>query len=171
MPTSLRGLIVSSFALVTFAPGGLVAAAAGPAELSFNEHIQPILADSCLACHGLDAGSRKAGLRLDRFEHATAQRPDGPPAIVPGRPDDSPLIQRIESPDPRKAMPPPEAHKTVSAEQRSLLRRWIAEGARYEEHWAFIAPRRPAVPAVGPSSQSITLTTWTCSCASRPSFI
>jgi len=155
MPTFSRGRIVSSFAILTLAPGGLDAAAAGPAELSFNEHIQPILADSCLACHGLDAGSRKAGLRLDRFEHATAQRPDGPPAIVPGRPDDSPLIQRIESTDPRKAMPPPEAHKTVSAEQRSLLRRWIGEGARYEEHWAFIAPRRPAVPGVAGGSNPV----------------
>ncbi len=155
MPTRLRGLLVSLVALLSGVMGGLRAAAAAPAELSFNEHIQPILADACLACHGLDAGSRKAGLRLDRFEHATAQRPDGPPAIVPGRPDESPLIQRIESADVRKVMPPPEAHKTISPEQRAMLRRWIAEGSRYEEHWAFIAPRRPAVPAVAGVSHPV----------------
>jgi len=95
MPTSCRSLLAAVLTLLAVAPGAGGAAAPGPAELSFNEHIQPILADACFACHGLDAGSRKAGLRLDRFEHATAQRPDGPPAIVPGRPDDSPLIQRI----------------------------------------------------------------------------
>ena len=155
MPTRSRGPLLLWCAFLSAWPGVMRAAAAAPAELSFNEHIQPILADACLACHGLDAGSRKAGLRLDRFEHATAQRPDGPPAIVPGRPDESPLIQRIESADPRKMMPPPEAHKTISPEHRALLRRWIAEGARYEEHWAFIAPRRPAVPAVAGTNHPI----------------
>ena len=123
MPNSLRPPLVAVLTLLAVAPGESGAAAPGPEELSFNEHIQPILADACLACHGLDAGSRKAGLRLDRFEHATAQRPDGPPAIVPGRPDDSPLIQRIESTDPRRVMPPPEGHKTISPEQRALLDR------------------------------------------------
>ena len=83
MPTRSRGPLLLWCAFLSAWPGVMRAAAAAPAELSFNEHIQPILADACLACHGLDAGSRKAGLRLDRFEHATAQRPDGPPAIVP----------------------------------------------------------------------------------------
>ncbi|MBM3855976.1 MAG: hypothetical protein FJ399_22950, partial [Verrucomicrobia bacterium] len=138
-------------AVLSLAP--LVATAAAPrpggTKLSFNEQIQPILADNCYACHGTDAGSRKAGLRLDRFEQATAKRKDGGPAIVPGRPEESPLVQRIESRDEKKIMPPPEAHKTLKPEQIALLRRWVAEGAEYEEHWAFLAPKRPAVPLTG----------------------
>jgi hypothetical protein len=120
--------------------------AASAKKLSFNEHIQPILAENCYACHGTDPGSRKAELRLDRLEHATAKRKDGGPAIVPGRPDDSPLVQRIEATDEKKIMPPPESHKSLKPAQVATLRRWIAEGAEYEEHWSFIAPRRPAVP-------------------------
>ncbi|MBL9189855.1 MAG: DUF1553 domain-containing protein [Opitutaceae bacterium] len=123
-------------------------AAAAPAKLSFNDHIQPILADNCYACHGVDPGSRKADLRLDRFEHATRPRKEGDPAIVPGQPDRSPLVQRIESKDEKKIMPPPEAHKTLKPGQIATLRRWIAEGANYEEHWAFVAPVRPPVPGV-----------------------
>ncbi|MDP3070811.1 MAG: DUF1549 domain-containing protein, partial [Opitutaceae bacterium] len=125
-----------------------VAAAPAPVKLSFNDHIQPILADNCYACHGVDPGSRKADLRLDRFEHATRPRKEGDPAIVPGQPDRSPLVQRIESKDEKKIMPPPEAHKTLKPDQIATLRRWIAEGAEYQEHWAFVTPVRPAVPAV-----------------------
>ena len=123
--------------------------AAVPATLTFNEHIQPILAENCYACHGVDAGSRKGDLRLDRAEFATAKRKEGDPAIVPGKPDESPLIQRIESKDEKKVMPPPEAHKTLRPEQIALLRRWIAEGAVYQEHWAFIAPVAQTPPAAG----------------------
>jgi mono/diheme cytochrome c family protein len=122
--------------------------AAKPATLSFNEHIQPILAENCYACHGIDASARKAELRLDRADQAYAKRKDGGPAIIPGKPDESPLVQRIESKDEKKVMPPPEAHKTLKPQQMKLLRRWIAEGAEYQEHWAFIAPQRPAVPKI-----------------------
>jgi hypothetical protein len=124
------------------------------AKVSFNEHVQPILAENCYACHGADSGSRKADLRLDRAEHATRKRKEGDPAIVPGKPEASPLVQRIESKDEKKMMPPPEAHKTLKPEQVALLRQWIAEGAEYQEHWAFIAPTRPAVPAVDAAQRS-----------------
>lgn len=124
------------------------AAAPATPKLSFNTSIQPILAENCYACHGVDSGSRKAELRLDRLEFATAQRKDGGPAIVPGKPDQSPLVERIESKDEKKIMPPPEGHKTLKPEQIATLRRWIAEGAAYEEHWSFIPPKRPAVPVV-----------------------
>ncbi len=137
------------FSAVIVAGSSSVRAAPASAKLSFNDHIQPILAENCYACHGIDAGSRKAELRLDRFESATAKRKEGEPAIVPGKPNASPLIQRIESKDEKKIMPPPEAHKTLKAGQIATLRQWIAEGAEYQEHWAFIAPKRPAVPAAG----------------------
>ena len=119
-----------------------------PAKLSFNEHIQPILAENCYACHGADPGSRKAGLRLDRAEYAFKPLEKSGPAIVAGKPDESSLIKRIESTDEKTMMPPPEAHKTLSAAQIATLRQWVAEGAEYEEHWAFITPRRPPVPSV-----------------------
>src|SRR6266481_1673083 len=78
-------------------------------KLSFNETIQPILSENCYACHGPDPGARKAGLRLDRSEFAFAAHEKYGPAIIRGNPDKSPLVQRIESQDPKQRMPPPEA--------------------------------------------------------------
>ena len=124
----------------------------GTPKLSFNETIQPILSENCYACHGPDPGARKAGLRLDRGEfpflpHMNDGEQSGP-AIVKGEPDKSPLVWKIEAKNPKERMPPPEAHKTLTTEQIALLRRWVKEGAQYEEHWAFIAPVRPNLPAV-----------------------
>lgn len=113
--------------------------------LSFNDAIQPILSENCYGCHGPDASSRRAGLRLDRQESAFAPHDKFGPAIIPGKPDQSPLVRRIEAKNPKERMPPPEAHKTLKPEQIELLRQWVKEGARYELHWAFIAPKRPAV--------------------------
>lgn len=129
-----------------FAAPVIAAKAEAGGKLTFNAHIQPILAENCYHCHGPDPGSRKAGLRLDRAEYAFRPLEKSGPAIVPGHPERSPLVQRIESTDDRDRMPPPEAHKTLKPEDVATLRRWVAEGAEYEEHWAFIAPRRPAVP-------------------------
>lgn len=120
--------------------------AGNSAKLSFNETIQPILSENCYACHGPDPGARKAGLRLDRGEFAFAAHEKFGPAIVRGNPDKSPLVRRIESDNPKEQMPPPEAHRTLKPEQIALLRRWVKEGAVYEEHWSFIAPKRPAIP-------------------------
>src|SRR2546429_4909157 len=115
-------------------------------KLSFNETIQPILSENCYACHGPDPGARKAGLRLDRGEFAFAPHEKFGPAIIRGNPDTSPLVRRIESSNPKERMPPPEGHRTLKPEQIALLRRWVEEGAVYEEHWSFIAPKRPAIP-------------------------
>jgi mono/diheme cytochrome c family protein len=141
---------MSRFASFLFVVLAIVpsAFAAAPAKLSFNEHIQPVLAEYCYHCHGVDSGSRKAGLRLNRAEFALKPLEKSGPAIVPGKPDESPLIQRIESTDEKKRMPPAEAHKTLSPEHIALLRQWIAEGAEYEEHWAFITPKRAPVPKI-----------------------
>ena len=119
----------------------------GSSRISFNETIQPILSENCYACHGLDSTARKAGLRLDRADFAYAPHEKSGPAIIPGKPDKSPLIQRIESKDPKQRMPPEEAHRTLKPEQIALLREWVKEGAHYEPHWAFVAPRQPAIPA------------------------
>jgi hypothetical protein len=121
-------------------------------KLSFNDTIQPILSENCYACHGPDPGGRKAGLRLDRGEFAFAPHQDAhekyEPAIIPGNPDKSPLVHRIENKNAKDRMPPPEAHKTLKPEQIALLREWVKQGAQYEELWSFLPPKHQAIPAV-----------------------
>lgn len=111
------------------------------AEVSFSRDIQPVLARNCFACHGPDEGERQAELRLDLRESAVSSG-----AIVPGAPDQSELIRRVFSTDPEVQMPPPRAHAVVTDAQKELLRQWIAEGANYEPHWAFVPPQRPIPP-------------------------
>ena len=114
----------------------------------FGRDVRPLLSDRCFVCHGQDANKREADLRLDVRESATAQR-DGGPVIVPGSPDTSELWRRITSKDPAVMMPPPRSTKRpLSAEEQSILRRWIADGAAYEPHWAFVPPVRPTLPVV-----------------------
>ncbi len=110
-------------------------------EIEFNRDIRPLLADNCLVCHGPDANHRKAELRLDVREAAIEME-----AIVPGKPEESVLIQRIFSDDPELQMPPPNSPGSLSEAEKQLLRRWVAEGANYQRHWAFIPPQRPALP-------------------------
>lgn len=115
--------------------------------VSYNRDVRPILSDKCFACHGFDDKTREAGLRLDVREAALTAYDSGIP-IVPGDPDASTIIQRIESDKASTVMPPPSTHKTVSAEELALLRQWVQEGAEYEPHWAFIPPVTPALPEV-----------------------
>ncbi|MBL9135834.1 MAG: DUF1553 domain-containing protein [Verrucomicrobiales bacterium] len=121
--------------------------AAEPAP-AFNRDIKPILSDHCYACHGPDPGSRKAGLRLDTKEGLFETTPKRGPAVVAGKPEDSELWKRVITTDTDDLMPPKEAHKDLSHPQKDLLRRWIADGAPWEPHWAFIKPTRPATPNV-----------------------
>ena len=122
--------------------------ATGPARLSFNRDIRPILSDNCFACHGPDSGNRQAGLRLDVSEQAFAELESGSRAIVPEDAAASELMARVVSDDPDSVMPPPDAKiGRLTEEQVELLRRWIAEGATYEPHWAFLPAAKPDVPA------------------------
>ncbi|HEY1895785.1 MAG TPA: DUF1549 domain-containing protein, partial [Terracidiphilus sp.] len=117
-------------------------------HLDFNQDVQPILAARCFSCHGPDPEMRKAGLRLDLAESAMKKRPGHPDAIIPGHPDQSELVKRIESTDPHHLMPQTaegEA-KPMKPEEIAILREWIKEGAVYRPHWAFEVPVRPAVP-------------------------
>jgi len=118
-------------------------------HIDFNHDVQPILASRCFSCHGPDPEMRKAGLRLDLAEAAFRKRPGHPDAIVPGDPDKSELIRRIESKDPHHLMPQTaqgEA-KPMKPEEIAILREWVKEGAVYRPHWAFEKPVRPALPA------------------------
>jgi len=114
-------------------------ARAAEPKLEFNRDIRPILSENCFQCHGTDPAHREGKLRLDDRENATRDR-DGYADIVPGKPDESEMILRLLSTDDDERMPPPKANKHVTPGQIALLKRWIAEGATYQKHWAFIPP-------------------------------
>jgi len=122
----------------------LIPSGRGAPPVDFNRDIRPLLASQCYQCHGPDEKTRKAKLRLDRREDAIAAG-----AIVPGKPEESELLRRICSEDPRERMPPPATKKPVmTGQQLALFRQWIAEGAKYAEHWSFAKLNRPEVPQV-----------------------
>jgi len=123
------------------------AASTAADRVDFNRDIRPILSENCFQCHGQDPARREAKLRLDERESATRDR-DGYAAIAPGRPAASDVIRRILSKDADEVMPPPDTHKRVTPGQAALLQRWIAEGADYAKHWAFIPPERAPLPPV-----------------------
>lgn len=116
--------------------------AAAAERLQFNRDIRPILSDNCFYCHGPDKNHREAELRLDVRDEALAQD-----AFVPGKPEESALIERIFSDDPDLQMPPLDSHKKLTQRQKEILKRWIAEGAEYQLHWAYEKPVKPHVPA------------------------
>jgi Protein of unknown function (DUF1549)/Protein of unknown function (DUF1553)/Planctomycete cytochrome C len=118
-------------------------AVAGSPALDFNRDVRPILAENCFYCHGQDANKRQAELRLDVRDVAIEAG-----AIVPGDTLASELVSRINSNDPTEQMPPPKSNRHLSPEQKKRLEQWIAEGATYAPHWAFVAPKRPIEPDV-----------------------
>ncbi len=123
---------------------GLAAAVARADELDFNRDVRPILSENCFFCHGQDDHQRMADVRLDVREAAMEAR-----AIVPGDAESSTLIQRVLAEDPNEQMPPASSHRSLTDDQKETLRRWIDQGANYDDHWAFIAPVRADVPDTG----------------------
>ncbi len=113
------------------------------AKLEFNRDIRPILSENCFYCHGQDPNHRKGDLRLDVRAEALKGE-----AFVPGKPEASELVKRVFSHDRSEQMPPPKSNRTLTAAQKELLKRWVAEGAEYQAHWAYLAPQRPALPVV-----------------------
>ena len=118
------------------AAGLLLLVAAAPAQVRFNRDIRPIMSGTCFRCHGPDKSSRMAGMRLDLRDEALKPTKSGVTPIVPGDPDKSAIVQRVFATGPR-VMPPPFAHKELTAAQKDTIRRWVAEGAKYEGHWAY----------------------------------
>ena len=137
-----RRTVVTAAFLAVFATAAW--ADGGP---SFDRDVKPILSSYCFACHGPDEATREEGLRLDTFEGATVDL-NGTRAIVPGKPEASELIARITTQDPTERMPPRKTGKTLTPGQVEVLKKWIAGGAKYEKHWAFVPPVQPALPAV-----------------------
>ena len=130
------------FALCLFG-ASWVSGAAPSSPLSFNRDIRPILSENCFQCHGPDANRREAELRLDVRAAAVEAL-----ALVPGKPDASEAIRRIFAADPDDRMPPADSHRSLTDAQKQTLKRWVAEGAAYEAHWAYVVPTRPAVPTL-----------------------
>jgi hypothetical protein len=134
----MRGIRLPAAAL-------LCAAFLAHGQVKFNRDIRPIMAETCFRCHGPDRSSRMAGMRLDIRDEALKPLRDGAVPVVPGDPEKSAIIQRIFAPNPR-TMPPPNIHKELTAAQKNTIRQWVAEGAKYEGHWAYQPVERPAPP-------------------------
>ncbi|WP_128544558.1 PSD1 and planctomycete cytochrome C domain-containing protein [Larkinella soli] len=145
----LVGLIWASEACTS---GNAAATSDGelPDVVSYNFDIRPILSDKCLVCHGPDANKREAGLRLDDPKSAFATLKEHPTAhaLVAGKPELSEAFLRITSKDTSQMMPPPASNLKLSDREIRLIEKWIRQGARYEKHWAFVAPKKPSIPKV-----------------------
>ncbi len=116
-------------------------------RIDFNAQVRPLLSDRCFRCHGPDEQARKAKLRLDLREPALGKTRSGQPIVKPGDADASELIRRIVTGDPDDLMPPPDSGLALSAAERDLLRRWVLEGAEYQEHWAFVPVKETSIPS------------------------
>src|SRR5436190_3718556 len=130
--------------------GQALAAEPSRAKVDFNREIRPILSNQCAKCHGPDEKERKGGmdgLRLDIREDATRDL-GGYAAVVPGHPQKSALVQRILSTDDDERMPPKGSGKKPTPHEIELLTRWIEQGAEYAQHWSYVKPVRPPLPAV-----------------------
>lgn len=141
-----------SIGLLSFVAMGTMIAAEETSLVSFERDIRPILSENCFHCHGPDEAERKAGLRLDLGPAAKDVLKSGDRAIVPGRPDESALVSRVQSADPDELMPPSKSGKVLSHEERELLTRWVAEGAEFSVHWAFRPLERAPFPEVAVDS-------------------
>ena len=146
---SIVATILGTLGLVpSVAPAAVEVGAPLPDRVEFNRDIRPILSDNCFACHGFDAAKRKADLRLDTKDGVLAKLDNGS-AVTPGKPADSLVYSRIVTDDPDEVMPPPSSKRTLTNRQKALLKRWIEQGAGWEDHWSYQPVRRPAVPKVG----------------------
>ncbi len=139
--------IATGLILLAALSSGSAGALPEEAKVAFNRDVRPILAENCFQCHGPDPAARKAKLRFDREEGFFGER-EGGPTVVKGKPEESPLYQRLVHADPDELMPPPKSKKSLKPAEKEVLKKWIAQGAPWEPHWSFIKPERPVLPAV-----------------------
>ena len=119
-------------------------------EIDFNRQIRPLLSDNCFKCHGPDQGKRKADLRLDTEEGLRAEL-DDQKLIVPGKPEESELYLRLVHEDEDERMPPQKTRLKLDPSEIELVKKWIAQGARWQEHWSLRPLENPAPPPAGES--------------------
>jgi hypothetical protein len=152
-----RAIVVACLAIAGAGPV-LLAALQHPSpsdeRVDFQSEVRPLLSDRCFRCHGPDGAKRKAKLRLDTREGIHADIGDGMAVVMPGQPDRSELVRRIYADDPDDLMPPPDSHLTLSADEKALLRTWVAQGAEYRAHWSLEPVADPVVPLVPGGSTS-----------------
>jgi hypothetical protein len=122
-----------------------------PDKVSYNFHIRPILSDRCFKCHGPDAKQRKANLRLDTEEglYKSLREDSTRKVTVPGKPGESELYNRVHADDTSFLMPPPSSNLRLTSYEVDLIRKWIRQGAEYQQHWAFVPPAKEPVPEAG----------------------
>ncbi len=140
-----RDLLALAALVVTLGSATTASAATQRSAVDFSRDVLPLFSDNCFACHGPDEKKREASLRLDTREGALRTKDA---VIIPGKPAQSELIRRITAKDPNDVMPPPESKRKLSAAQIETLRRWVADGAKWATHWAWVPPQRPELPAV-----------------------
>src|SRR5262245_45049059 len=135
---SLPTARVMTVLVLTLSPCHLVTLSPcyGKEKLEYNRDIRPILAENCFACHGPDKAARKAHLRIDIRQEVIEAG-----LIVPGKPDESPLLDRVFTKARARMMPPAGSHKKLTEAQKKTLEAWVAQGAEYQDHWAFIPPK------------------------------
>jgi mono/diheme cytochrome c family protein len=143
----MKSSVSSLFAIWIAFVGAQLLAADAARPVDFMRDVRPILADKCFHCHGPDDASREADLRLDQWLGAGDVR-GAKDVFDQDKPAESELINRIASDDPDTRMPPADSGKVLTSEQVEILKAWVMQGAKYEQHWAFVAPKRPAIPAV-----------------------
>ncbi|TWT92078.1 PSD1 and planctomycete cytochrome C domain-containing protein [Stieleria varia] len=148
-PRQLPALALLFIWLITVRPVNASdgTAVSSDADVNFNRDVRPILAKRCITCHGPDADAREADLRLD-IESGSRADLGGYQAVVPGDASQSEMIVRITTDDEDLRMPPADSHAPLTQDEVAILTRWIAAGGRYEQHWSFVAPTKPAVPQV-----------------------
>lgn len=117
-----------------------------PNKIEFNRDVQPILSDACFHCHGPDKDARQTDMRLDVRDVATKEADSGATPIVSGKPDESEVVRRIFSTDSDERMPPSDSHKSLTERQKQILKLWITQGAKYQQHWSFEPPAKADVP-------------------------
>jgi hypothetical protein len=137
MPVVPRPIRFGFWCLLVASP----VAAADPTSTKpdFNRDVRPILSDRCYKCHG--PATQKGKVRLDALQHATNRD-----AVVPGKPGESGVIERVMAAADEDRMPPPETGPRLTPAQVDVLKRWIEHGAEYAPHWAFVPPKRPEIP-------------------------
>ncbi len=149
---SVRSVRVVLVGLCVWLTAGRGMAADVPAApVDFQRDVRPILSDKCFFCHGPDEKHREGDLRIDSRE-GIFQRKGKQHVVVAGKPDDSKLWLRISHSDTDEVMPPADSGKTLIPHEKELIRRWIEQGATWKEHWAYVAPVRPQVPAQADSA-------------------
>ena len=135
--------------LPAVALAALIAPSVRAADPDFNRDVRPILAGKCFKCHGPDDKARKGDLRLDLRDDAVKAG-----AIAPGKPDKSELVRRTHSADAAEVMPPAAVKNPLTDREKQTLQAWVAAGASYEPHWAFVPPKRPPIPVSRESKTS-----------------